>query len=97
MFAPLLSEADPKQSQEGSIDPLGTYPIADALAVRLAPGVRERQSRPRFLTAMAVSFAARCAYEAVLSESIGTQRVRGISISTQAAGEVRNGEIGSYG
>jgi hypothetical protein len=55
MFAPLLTEADPKQSQEGTIDPLGTYPIADALAVRLAPGVRERQSRPRFLTVTAVS------------------------------------------
>jgi len=56
MFLPLLSESDPKQSQEGSIDPLGTYAIADALAVRLAPGIRERQARPRFLTAMAVSF-----------------------------------------
>lgn len=57
MFVPLLSESDPKQSQEGTIDPLGLYAIADALAVRLAPGIRERQSRPRFLTAMAVSFA----------------------------------------
>ena len=57
MFVPLLSESDPKESQEGSIDPLGMYSIADALAVRLAPGIRERQSRPRFLTAMAVSFA----------------------------------------
>ena len=45
MLAPLLSEADPKESQEGTIDPLGTYPIADALAVRLAPGVRERRVR----------------------------------------------------
>jgi hypothetical protein len=57
MHVPLLSESDPKQSQEGTIDPLGTYAIADALAVLLSPGVRERQSRPRFLTAMAVSFA----------------------------------------
>ncbi len=57
VFAPLLSEIDPKESQEGSIDPLGMYPIADALGIRLAPGVRERQSRPRFLTAMAVSLA----------------------------------------
>lgn len=57
MFAPLLSEVDPKEGQEGSIDPLGMYPIADALGIRLAPGVRERQSRPRFLTAMAVSLA----------------------------------------
>jgi len=56
MLAPLLSEPDPKQSQEGTIDPLGMYAIADSLALRLAPGVRERQARPRFLTAMAVSF-----------------------------------------
>ncbi|WCJ59609.1 hypothetical protein NXS98_00390 [Fontisphaera persica] len=40
---------------EGGIDPLGTEALADALAVRLAPGVRERQRHPRFLTAMAVS------------------------------------------
>ena len=31
------------------------YAIADALAVRLIPGVRERQKHPRFLTTMAVS------------------------------------------
>jgi hypothetical protein len=37
------------------LDPLGLYPIADALAEKLIPGVRERQSRIRFLTAAAVS------------------------------------------
>ncbi len=52
---PLLSEADPKVSAEGSIDPLGMYAIADALAVRMIPGVRERQTHPRFLTSIAVS------------------------------------------
>jgi hypothetical protein len=57
MFAPLLSEVDPKQSEEGAINPLGTYSIADALAVQVAPGIRERQFRPRFLSVMAVSFA----------------------------------------
>ncbi len=57
MLMPMLSEADPKISAEGSIDPLGMYVIADALAVRLVPGVRERQAHPRFLTCMAVSFA----------------------------------------
>ena len=31
---------------------MGMYSIADALAVQLAPGIRERQSRPRFLTAL---------------------------------------------
>ena len=55
MLMPLLSEADPQLSAEGSIDPLGIYAIADALAVRMVPGVRERQQHPRFLTSMAVS------------------------------------------
>jgi len=41
-LAPLLSEKDEAESSEGGIDPLGTEPLADALAVRLAPGVRER-------------------------------------------------------
>ena len=52
---PRLSEADPKLSAEGSIDPLGMYAIADSLAIKLIPGVRERQTHPRFLTAIAVS------------------------------------------
>ncbi len=55
MLMPMLTEADPKVSAEGSIDPLGVYAIADALAVRMIPGVRERQTHPRFLTAIAVS------------------------------------------
>lgn len=54
-LAPLLSEMDEAESSEGGIDPLGTEPLADGLAVRLIPGVRERQRHPRFLTAMAVS------------------------------------------
>ena len=54
-LAPLLTERDPVDSAEGGINPLGTEALADALAVRLAPGVRERQRHPRFLTAMAVS------------------------------------------
>ena len=56
-LAPLLTEKDDAESSEGGIDPLGLYTIADALGVRLIPGVRERQSHPRFLTAMAVSLA----------------------------------------
>lgn len=55
MLMPMLSEADPRISTEGTIDPLGTYAISDALAVRLIPGVRERQQHTRFLTSMAVS------------------------------------------
>jgi hypothetical protein len=54
-LAPLLTEKDPAESSEGGINPLGTESLADALAVRLAPGVRERQRHPRFLTALAVS------------------------------------------
>ncbi|WP_437202014.1 hypothetical protein [Planctomicrobium sp. SH664] len=52
---PMQTDADPKVSTEGSIGPLGTYAIADALAVRMIPGVRERQTHPRFLASMAVS------------------------------------------
>jgi hypothetical protein len=54
-FLPLLTEADPVVASEGSIDPLGLSAIADSLAVRMIPGVRERQKHPRFLTAIAVS------------------------------------------
>jgi hypothetical protein len=54
-LTPLLTEKDEGESSEGGLDPLGTEPMADVLASRLAPGVRERQERPRFLTAIAVS------------------------------------------
>lgn len=63
MLMPLLSEADPKVSAEGSIDPLGMYAIADALAVRMIPGVRERQQHPRFLTHIAVSLSIAAEFE----------------------------------
>ncbi len=51
---PVLTAYDSVTSAEGALDPLGLYSIADALGVRMIPGVRERQSHPRFLTAMAV-------------------------------------------
>jgi len=54
-LAPLLTEKDNIESGEGGIDPLGTEPLADRLAGKLVPGVRERQRHPRFLTAVAVS------------------------------------------
>ncbi len=54
MLTPLLTLEDQAELSEGSLDPMGLYSIADALAVRLVPGVRERQKHPRFLTAMAV-------------------------------------------
>ena len=52
-YLPQLSEFDPKETSEGTIDPLGLYSIADALGTKLAPGIRERQDHPRFLTAVA--------------------------------------------
>lgn len=55
---PFLSEFDPPLRAEGSLDPLGLYSVADALGVRLAPGVRERQWKPRFLTLALVGMAA---------------------------------------
>jgi hypothetical protein len=51
---PLLSDIDPATTSEGTLNPLGLYSIADSLAVKLAQGIRQRQSHPRFLTAMAV-------------------------------------------
>jgi hypothetical protein len=51
---PLLSDEDKFETSEGGLDPLGLVQVAEALAVRLVPGVRERMSHPRYLTAMAV-------------------------------------------
>ncbi|MFN9411434.1 MAG: hypothetical protein ACK56W_25650 [Pirellula sp.] len=42
MLTPMLSDAALQESARGSIDPLGIYPIADILASRLVPVVRER-------------------------------------------------------
>jgi hypothetical protein len=47
---PFQTAFDPPQQAEGSLDPLGLYSTADAMGVRLAPGIRERQSTPRYLT-----------------------------------------------
>jgi hypothetical protein len=52
---PLLSDEDKVETSEGGLDPLGLVQVAEALAVRLVPGVRERMSHPRYLTAMAVA------------------------------------------
>lgn len=54
-LTPLMTEKDEAESSEGKLDPLGTESLADRLAGKLAPGVRERQQLPRFLTASAVS------------------------------------------
>lgn len=52
---PLLSDEDKAETSEGGLDPLGLVQVAEALAVRLVPGVRERMTHPRYLTAMAVA------------------------------------------
>lgn len=71
MLMPLLSAKDPALSAEGTLDPLGLYQIADALGVRLIPGVRERMSRPRFLTLAAVSAALCSEYDEEVLASDG--------------------------
>jgi hypothetical protein len=59
---PALTVFDPETSSEGTLDPLGLYMIADKLATKLVPAVRERMQRIRFLTVIAVG--------AVLSEEL---------------------------
>lgn len=56
VLLPFQTAFDPPQQAEGSLDPLGLYSIADALGVRLAPGIRERQSTPRYLTLALVGY-----------------------------------------
>lgn len=56
LLLPFQTAFDPPQQAEGSLDPLGLYSIADMLGVRLAPGIRERQSKPRYLTLALVGF-----------------------------------------
>ena len=51
---PFLTTYDPPGSSEGTLDPLGLYQIADQLAARFVPAVRERMQRVRFLTVMAI-------------------------------------------
>ena len=62
LVLPALTAFDPETSSEGTLDPLGLYLIADQLATKLVPAVRERMQRIRFLTVMAVG--------AVLSEEL---------------------------
>lgn len=54
---PMLSVHDPEGSGSTSLDPLGLTPLGEQLAVELIPGVRERQTHPRYLTTIAVSHA----------------------------------------
>lgn len=68
---PFLSKFDPPQQSEGSLDPLGLYSIADALGVKLAPGIRERQTTPRFLTLALVGMVACAEASASSADSKG--------------------------
>lgn len=54
MALPFLTAYDPPATSEGTLDPMGLYQIADQLATRLVPAVRERMQRVRFLTAVAI-------------------------------------------
>ncbi len=51
---PTLSQYDPGESGEGSLDPLGLGSVADRIADRLVPGMRARMSQPRFVTLSAI-------------------------------------------
>lgn len=54
---PTASQFDPAESSEGSLDPLGLYPISEVLASRIgSPGVRERHRNLRFLTICCVGW-----------------------------------------
>ena len=54
ILLPYLTTYDPPGSSEGTLDPLGLYMIADQMATRLVPAVRERMQRIRFLTPITV-------------------------------------------
>jgi hypothetical protein len=51
---PDLSAFDPPVAGEGSLDPVGLAAISDRLADRLAPGLRARMQRIRWVTATSV-------------------------------------------
>ena len=54
LVIPYRSAWDPATASEGALDPLGLTLLADRMAVHMVPGVRERQSDPRWLVACCV-------------------------------------------
>lgn len=54
-IVPYLSAYDQPEVPEGALDPLGLYPISDAITVNyLCPGIRERQKHPGLLATIAI-------------------------------------------
>jgi hypothetical protein len=51
---PTLSEPDPVVGAEGSLDPLGLASTAERIADSIAPGIRNRMRRIRFVTLSAI-------------------------------------------
>jgi len=66
LVLPFLTEADPEQAGEGSLDPLRLLSMAEALAEEVLPSITNRMSRLRFLTAIAVGAAATAGLEDLL-------------------------------
>lgn len=53
MYSSFTTQLDALSNGGGSLDPMGLYAIADLMATTLVPGVRERMSNLRYLTASA--------------------------------------------
>ena len=53
MYSSFTTQLDALANGGGSLDPMGLYAIADRMATTLVPGVRERMSNLRYLTASA--------------------------------------------
>jgi len=54
MYLPILTAYHTLENSQATLDSLGLYSIADRLAFRLTPNLKERIRHPRYLTAMAV-------------------------------------------
>jgi len=54
-YLPRPTEYDPSEDPAGSVDPLGTLPLAERLADILLPGLTARMWRPRLLTYVALA------------------------------------------
>jgi len=94
MILPYLTERDPIASSEGTLDPLGMFPIADSLANRLVPGVRERQVHPRFLTIIAVALSVCSDFEEEVIAADGVSEPWQVFEWYVVEGLVRGSEMG---